>query len=118
MLCNIYCCCNETRQEDQGSSRGLARELFYWFQLLGKSACVCESGCVACAWSTCRQAADVQTGVVYSWGFSVMRIYKSDWFRDTALVSNTSSNLGLVEFYLNAIVSLCKNEVASLTVWC
>lgn len=47
-----------------------------------------------------------------------MRIYKSDWFRDTALVSNTSSNLGLVEFYLNAIVSLCKNEVASLTVWC
>jgi len=27
---------------------------------------VCENECMLCAWSTCRQAADGQTGVVYS----------------------------------------------------
>jgi len=67
---------------------------------------VCENECMLCAWSTCRQAADGQTGVVYSWGFSVLRIYKSDWYRNVALVSHTSLYLGLVEFYL-----FFKNEV-------
>jgi hypothetical protein len=36
----------------------------------------------------------------------VLRIYKSDWYRNVALVSRTSSYLGLVEFYL-----LFRNEM-------
>lgn len=35
--------------------------------------------------------------------FSVLRIYKSDWYRNMALVFHTSSYLGLVEFYLKAV---------------